>query len=188
MPMHLASSSTRLPADSASHPATLPADAERVAYFEELYRVHADRVYGLCLRMSGDRVEALELAQDVFVHAWEKLDRLQPGTDSGAWLWRLATNVVLNTRRSQRRRIARVAPVEHPDAFERASLRTPMPVRQLSFVAAVARLPARARAVFLLLDVEGFAHGEIAAMLEVAEGTVRAHLHRARALMREALR
>ena len=188
MPMQLLSSSARLPSVSAPRAATPGEDAERVSFFEELYRTHADRVYGLCLRMSGDRVEALELAQDVFVRAWEKLDRLQPGTDSGAWLWRLATNVVLNTRRSHRRRVARVAPVEHPALLERADLRTPMPVRQLSFDAAVARLPERARAVFLLHDVEGYAHGEIAAMLDVAEGTVRAHLHRARTLMREALR
>lgn len=162
--------------------------AERASFFEELYRTHADRVYALCLRMSGDRVEAIELAQDVFVRAWEKLDRLERGSDAGAWLWRLATNVVLNNRRSRRRRIARVTNVEQPSDLERPDLRTPMPVRKLSFDAAVARLPERARAVFVLYDVEGYDHGEIAAMLGVAEGTVRAHLHRARALMREALR
>jgi RNA polymerase sigma-70 factor, ECF subfamily len=161
---------------------------ERASFFEELYRAHADRVYALCLRMSGDRVEAMELAQDVFVRAWEKLDRLERGSDAGAWLWRLATNVVLNDRRSRRRRIARVTNVEQPSALERPDLRTPMPVRKLSFEAAVARLPERARAVFVLHDVEGYDHGEIAAMLGVAGGTVRAHLHRARAMLREALR
>jgi RNA polymerase sigma-70 factor (ECF subfamily) len=163
-------------------------EAEQAARFERLYRDHADRVYGLCLRMSGDRAEATELAQDVFVRAWEKLDRLAPGTEGGAWLWRLAVNVVLNARRADRRRLARVAPVEELAPLERADLRTPLPVRQLSFDAAVARLPERARAVYVLHDVEGYAHGEIAAMLGVAEGTVRAHLHRARSLMREALR
>ena len=162
--------------------------AERASFFEGLYRTHADRVYALCLRLSGDRVEAMELAQDVFVRAWEKLDRLERGSDAGAWLWRLATNVVLNDRRSRRRRIARVTNVEQPSDLERPDLRTPMPVRKLSFDAAVAHLPERARAVFVLHDVEGYDHGEIAAMLGVAEGTVRAHLHRARALMREALR
>jgi RNA polymerase sigma-70 factor (ECF subfamily) len=163
-------------------------EAERASFFEELYRAHADHVFGLCLRMSGDRAEALELAQDVFVRAWQKLDRLAPGTDSGAWLWRLATNVVLDTQRAHRRRVAQVAHVEHPAELERPGLRPPAPVRQLSFDTAVARLPERARAVFLLHDVEGYGHGEIAAMLDVAEGAVRAHLHRARTLMREALR
>ena len=160
----------------------------RASFFEELYRTHADRLYALCLRMSGDRVEATELAQDVFVRAWEKLDRLEQGSDAGAWLWRLATNVVLNDRRSRRRRIARVTNVEQPSELERPDLRTPMPVRRLSFDAAVARLPERARAVFVLHDVEGYDHPEIAAMLGVAEGTIRAHLHRARAMLREALR
>jgi RNA polymerase sigma-70 factor (ECF subfamily) len=61
---------------------------------------------------------------------------------------------------------------------------TPLPVRRLSLDAAIARLPERAREVFVLHDVEGFAHAEVAEMLGVAEGTVRAHLHRARSLMR----
>ena len=184
-----------MPAELLVHP-TAPTPAaihcdervERASFFETLYRAHADRVYALCLRMSGDRVEATELAQDVFVRAWEKLDRLDRGSDAGAWLWRLATNVVLNDRRSRRRRIARVTSVEQPSELERPDLRTPMPVRRLTFDAAVSRLPERARAVFILHDVEGYAHAEIAAMLGVAEGTVRAHLHRARALLREALR
>ena len=165
-----------------------PAEESRAALLERLYRDHSDRIYGLCLRMSGDRTQAAELAQDVFVRAWEQLDRLQPGSDAGAWLWRLATNVVLNSMRSERRRHARVAPVADPGLLERAELGTPLPVRRLSIDAAMARLPERAREVFVLHDVEGFAHAEVAAMLGVAEGTVRAHLHRARTLMREALR
>jgi RNA polymerase sigma-70 factor, ECF subfamily len=169
-------------------PAAAAAPEPRAALLERLYREHADRVYALCLRMSGDPVRATELAQDVFVRAWEQLHRLRPDSDEGAWLWRLATNVVLNARRSERRRLARVAPAPDLAPLERPDLGTPLPVRRLSLDAAVARLPAKARAVYLLHDVEGFAHPEIAAMLGVAEGTVRAHLHRARALMREALR
>ncbi len=168
------------------------ADAARAARFEQLYRDHADRVYGLCLRMSGDPAAATELAQDAFVRAWQQLDRLAPGTDAGAWLWRLATNVVLNARRGERRRLARVAPVGGAAAdlapLERADHRTPLAVRRLALGAAVARLPERARHVYVLHDVEGYAHDEIAALLGVAAGTVRAHLHRARALLREALR
>jgi RNA polymerase sigma-70 factor (ECF subfamily) len=169
-------------------PVRTPAEESRAALLERLYREHADRVYGLCLRMSGDAVRATELAQDVFVRAWEQLDRLRPDSDAGAWLWRLATNTVLNEMRGERRRVARVAPVAEPALLERAQLGTPLPVRRLSLDAAMARLPERAREVFVLHDVEGFAHGEVAEMLGVAEGTVRAHLHRARTLMREALR
>ena len=173
-------------AGPAAHPPVpLP---ERAGQLEQLYREHADRIYGLCLRMSGDAAEATELAQDVFVRAWQKLPQLRPGSDAGAWLWRLATNVVLNARRSERRRRARVAPVPDLSLVERVSMRTPMPIRQLSLETAIAKLPDRARAVYLLHDVEGFAHAEVAAMLGVAEGTVRAHLHRARSLLREVLR
>jgi RNA polymerase sigma-70 factor (ECF subfamily) len=163
-------------------------EESHAALLERLYRDHADRIYGLCLRMSGDRVQATELAQDVFVRAWEQLDRLRPDSDAGAWLWRLATNTVLNAMRSERRRLARVAPVAEPALLERESDGTPLPVRRLTLDAAIARLPDRAREVFVLHDVEGFAHAEVAEMLGVAEGTVRAHLHRARTLMREALR
>ncbi|HTK47779.1 MAG TPA: RNA polymerase sigma factor [Gemmatimonadaceae bacterium] len=169
-------------------PARTAAEESRAALLERLYRDHADRIYGLCLRMSGDRVRATELAQDVFVRAWEQLDRLRSDGDAGAWLWRLATNVVLNAMRAERRRHARVAPVAEPALLERAQLGTPLPVRRLSLDAAIAGLPGRAREVFVLHDVEGFAGPEIAEMLGVAEGTVRAHLHRARALMRETLR
>ena len=169
-------------------PARTPAEESRAALLERLYHEHADRIYGLCLRMSGDRVRATELAQDVFVRAWEQLDRLRPDSDAGAWLWRLATNVVLNAMRSDRRRLARVAPVADPALIERAQMGTPLPVRRLSLDAAMARLPERAREVFVLHDVEGFAGPEIAQMLGVAEGTVRAHLHKARTQMREALR
>lgn len=169
-------------------PVRSPAEQSRAALFERLYRDHADRIYGLCLRMSGDRVRATELAQDVFVRAWEQLDRLRPDSDAGAWLWRLATNTVLNAMRSERRRFARVAPVAEPALLERGSLGTPLPVRRMSIDAAIARLPERAREVFVLHDVEGFSGPEIAELLGVAEGTVRAHLHRARTLMREALR
>jgi RNA polymerase sigma-70 factor (ECF subfamily) len=170
-------------------PAAPPAIEEsRAALLERLYRDHADRVFGLCLRMTGDRVRATELAQDVFVRAWEQLDRLRPGSDAGAWLWRLATNVVLNALRADRRRVARVAPVPEPALLERANMGTPLPVRRLSIDAAIGRLPDRAREVFVLHDVEGFASHEVSKLLGVAEGTVRAHLHRARTLMREALR
>jgi RNA polymerase sigma-70 factor (ECF subfamily) len=138
--------------------------------------------------MTGDRVHATELAQDVFVRAWEQLDRLRADSDAGAWLWRLATNVVLNALRSDRRRLARVAPVAEPGLLERAELGTPLPVRRLSLDAAIARLPERAREVFVLHDVEGFTSHEVSELLGIAEGTVRAHLHRARTLMRETLR
>ena len=164
------------------------APVARAARFERLYRDHADRVYGLCLRMTGDRARAMELAQDAFVRAWQKLDLLRPGTDAGAWLSRLATNVVLNALRADRRRWARVEPVEDLAPLAPVSLHTPLPVRRMDLQAAMRRLPTRARAIYVLHDVEGYSHDEIAEQLGIASGTVRAQLHRARQLMREALR
>jgi RNA polymerase sigma-70 factor (ECF subfamily) len=138
--------------------------------------------------MSGDRERATELAQDVFVRAWEKLDLLRDETDAGAWLGRLATNVVLNARRTDRRRLARVEPVEDLAGVEPVRFHTPLPVRRMDIATAMRRLPERARMVYVLHDVEGYAHDEVAAMMGLAAGTVRAQLHRARRLMREALR
>jgi RNA polymerase sigma-70 factor (ECF subfamily) len=161
---------------------------DRAARLERLYRAHAARVFGVCLRMSGDRVRATELAQDVFVRAWEKLDLLRDETEAGAWLARLATNVVLNARRGERRRWARVEPVEDLAPLAPVSPHTPPAVRRMDLEAAMRRLPERARMVYVLHDVEGYAHDEIAATMGVAPGTVRAQLHRARQLMREALR
>lgn len=160
---------------------------DRAARLERLYRLHASRVYGICLRMAGDRSRATELAQDVFVRAWEKLHLLGDETDAGAWLARMATNVVLNARRSERRRWARVEPAEDLGALEPVSLQTPLPVRRMDINTAICRLPERARMVYVLHDVEGYAHDEIATMMQIAPGTVRAQLHRARQLMRETL-
>lgn len=160
---------------------------DRAALLERLYRAHAPRVFGVCLRMTGDRVRATELAQDVFVRAWDKIDLLRDEANAGAWLARVATNVVLNARRAERRRWARVEPMEDVAAVAVVSLRTPVPVRRMELAAAMDRLPERARRVYALHDVEGYSHGEVATMLGVASGTVRAQLHRARQLMRKAL-
>lgn len=183
-----ASLSPAVAAITGGHAAADRVAADRAARLERLYRAHAGRVFGVCLRMTGDRERATELAQDVFVRAWEKLDLLRDETDAGAWLGRLAANVALNARRTERRRLARVEPVDDPGAHAAVDLRTPLPVRRLDLAAAMGRLPARARMVYVLHDVEGYAHDEIATMMGIAAGTVRAQLHRARGLMREALR
>ena len=94
---------------------------------------------------------------------------------------------MLNARRAERRRWARVEPVEDLAALAPVSLRTPLPVRRMDLDTAMRGLPERARMVYVLHDVEGYAHDEIATMMGVAPGTVRAQLHRARRLMREAL-
>lgn len=161
--------------------------------FGELYREHAGRVYALCIRMCGERVQAEELLQDVFVRAWERLGSFRGDASFGSWLHRLAVNVVLTAVRTTRRREARVAPVEDLVAVEarEPTWRSPSqhgdPATSIDLERAIAALPAGARSAFVLHDVEGYSHGEIALLTGLAEGTIRAQLHRARKLLLEAL-
>ena len=158
--------------------------------FAVLYRGHSGRVFALCLRMTGDRVRAQELMQDVFVRAWERLASFREEASFGSWLHRLAVNVVLTSARSDRRRNARVSLAEDLAATESrdgASHVGRDPGTALDLERAIAALPPGARAAFVLHDVEGYSHGEIAEITGLAEGTIRAQLHRARRLLMESL-
>jgi RNA polymerase sigma-70 factor (ECF subfamily) len=155
------------------------------AAFGHLYRLHAGRVYALCLRLEGDAARADELTQDVFVRAWERLTGFRGESAFGTWLHRLAVNVVLSDRRAAWRRDRRVTLEEEPVALARAP--TPDPGLTLDLESAIAALPPGARTVFVLHDVEGYQHAEIASMTGIAEGTSKAQLFRARRLLRVAL-
>jgi RNA polymerase sigma-70 factor (ECF subfamily) len=159
------------------------------AAFEALYRAHVGRVYALCLRLSGDARDAEELTQDVFVRAWESLPTFRGDSAVGSWLHRIAVNVVLEGARRDRRRRARVE-VRSDDALARigAHAPAPSPEDRIDLEAAVAALPPAVRAAFVLHDVEGYRHDEIARLTGRAAGTLRAQLHRARKLLLEALR
>jgi RNA polymerase sigma-70 factor (ECF subfamily) len=161
------------------------AQAGETDAFGALYRAHAGRVYALCLRLEGDAARADELTQDVFVRAWERLDSFKGLSSFGTWLHRLAVNVVLTDRRSAWRREQRVFGTDDPAALEQP--RRSEPGLALDLERAIATLPAGARTVFVLHDVEGYQHAEIARMTGIAEGTSKAHLFRARRLLREAL-
>ena len=160
----------------------------RAARFARIYEQHADRIYRLCLRMSGDSTRATELTQDVFIRVWRNLDRLREGTDPGGWVWRLAVNVVLNGMRSDRRLRAREELVGDVTPHLRLQTpATPIPLKRIALDTALRRLPPKARKVYILHDVEGHSQDECALLLGIATGTVRAQLHRARRLMREVL-
>jgi len=155
--------------------------------FAHLYRQHADQVYALCLRMTGSRERATELAHESFVRIWRGLSRM-PDDDLGAWVARVARNTVLNALRGDRRLRARLEFVsELGELSSPVTPRTPLPVRQMDLAAGISRLPPKARAVFVLHDIEGYTHDEIATLMGVAAGTVRGQLHRARTLLRELL-
>jgi RNA polymerase sigma-70 factor, ECF subfamily len=181
-----------LPAgESGAADAALAAAGDRRA-FERLYRSHVDRVFSLCARMCGSRERAEELTQDVFVRAWEKLPQFRGESAFGTWVHRVAVNVVLNDRKTAGRERSRAAPdVMGDDNDESEGIfggtDAPSHADRMDLEAAIAKLPPGARKVFVLHDVEGYKHEEIAEMLGVTSGGTKAQLHRARMLLREAL-
>jgi RNA polymerase sigma-70 factor (ECF subfamily) len=157
--------------------------------FERLYHKHVDRIFSLCTRMVGDRSRAEELTQDAFVRAWEKLNQFRGDSAFSTWLHRLAVNVVLNDRQTERRRRDKQDDsIDDVDTMAHADVRpSPVPGLSIDLERAIATLPPGARKVFVLHDVEGFTHDEIGDMLGVTAGGCKAQLHRARMLLREAL-
>ncbi|MGH7564482.1 MAG: RNA polymerase sigma factor [Gemmatimonadota bacterium] len=153
--------------------------------FDRLYRDNAERVYAVCLRMSGDPERAERLTQDTFVHAWRGLPSYRGEARFSTWLHRIAVNVVLEDHRSTARWRSRheaVSPVAAypPVAREDTDAR-------LDLERAIAGLPAGARTMVVLHDIEGYRYEEIAELTGVALGTVKSQIHRGRRLLRESL-
>ena len=158
--------------------------------FERVYRQHVNRVFSLCARMVSDRARAEELTQDVFVRAWEKLHLFRGESSFGTWLHRLTVNVVLNARKVEGRQRSRYEESDDDAGMDSLPGVVGMPLAPgdlLDLEEAITRLPPGARRVFVLHDVEGYKHEEIAEMLGVTSGATKAQLHRARLLLREAL-
>jgi len=155
------------------------------AAFERLYRTHVAKVHSLARRMLGSH-EADEVTQDVFVRTWQKLGTFRGDAAFTTWLHRLAVNVVIERRRSyaiQRERIS-----DDELAIERAAVTPPRRGDlAVDFEQALAGLPDGAREVFVLHDVEGYKHREIAVLLDITSGTSKRQLHRARLLLRKRL-
>lgn len=153
---------------------------------EALYRRHCGRVYALCLRMTADERRAEELTQDVWVRVWRKIGTFREESAFTTWLHRVTTNVVLQSERGHKRRRKRIRLVDDLSPYDPGAESEPTETR-LTLERAIATLPERARVVFVLHDVEGRTHREVAEILDVAEGTSKAHLHRARRMLRERL-
>lgn len=161
-----------------------------VRAFERLYRKHIGSVYGLCLRMTRDRSAAEDCAQEAFFNAWKALGRFETRSSFGTWLHRIAVNVVLNRRRKVATQVELppmpADPGEEPAGPpEEWTLDTPVEVHEIE--AAVGSLPDGARDALVLCGIYGYSHGEASQMLGIAEGTCKAQLHRARALVRARL-
>jgi RNA polymerase sigma-70 factor (ECF subfamily) len=136
--------------------------------------------------MTRDRGEAEELVQDVFVRVWEKLGSFRGGSAFSTWLHRVAVNTVIEKLRAKARWRERHDAMADPDSQTDHGF-ADMAGTDVDLERAIARLPVQARMVFILHDVEGNKHREIAEMTGLAVGTCKAHLHRARQLLRERL-
>lgn len=154
--------------------------------FEQLYRENVNRVYALSLRMTADEARAEDMTQEVFIRAWEKMSTFRGDSSFSTWLHRLAFNLIIQNRRSDIRRLARVSALPELDGLDSGRSDAPAEPR-IDIERAIATLPPGARTVFVLHDVEGFKHEEIARTTGCAVGTVKAQLHRARRLLRKVL-
>jgi RNA polymerase sigma-70 factor (ECF subfamily) len=156
-----------------------------VRAFEQLYQTHLPKVHSLVRRMAGGR-DTDELTQDVFVRVWQKLGSFRGDSAFSTWLHRLAVNVVIERFRTETARRQRLHDGE--EIFETIS----GPVRSgdlsMDFETALLKLPDGAREIFVLHDVEGYKHHEIASMLDLSSGTSKAQLHRARRMLRKHLK
>lgn len=157
-----------------------------MAAFEALYARHASRLYNLASRMAGNAAEADDLLQDIFLLAYRKLGSYRGESSLGTWLYRLAMNHCLDVLRSRQARMGQLT--DSMDAPERAPVAAPLPVLgavgRIDLERAIQALPPACRAAFLLHDVEGFGHHEVAGILGVSEGTSKSQVHKARLRIR----
>jgi RNA polymerase sigma-70 factor (ECF subfamily) len=152
--------------------------------FERLYRAHVAKVHSLTRRMLGS-ADADEVTQDIFVRTWQKLGTFRGESAFTTWLHRLAVNVIIERRRNyaiQRERIS-----DDPASLERLTVPAARADLIVDVEHAIEQLPAGAREIFVLHDIEGYKHREIGALLDITTGTSKRQLHRARMLMRRHL-
>jgi RNA polymerase sigma-70 factor, ECF subfamily len=163
--------------------------------FARLYSLHKRRIYSLCLRMVGNIAEAEDLTQEAFLQLHRKIGTFRGDSAFSTWLHRLAINVVLMQLRKKGLSLISLdeamepTPEEGPGrSFGAPDLTLAGAIDRLALERAVADLPAGYRLIFILHDVEGFEHNEIAAMLDCSIGNSKSQLHKARLKLRDALR
>jgi len=151
--------------------------------FEALYREFSPRIFGLCLRLTGQREAAEDCTQEAFIAAWRALSRFEQRSQFSTWLQQIAVRTVLARRRGLRvvREVAQPA-LGLPDVADPGSGAPPIDVER-----AIAGLPDGARHVLVLVGLYGFSHAEAALSLGVSEGNCKTQLHRARGLLTAAL-
>jgi RNA polymerase sigma-70 factor (ECF subfamily) len=152
----------------------------------ELYDVHVDRVYRLAFRMVGDDDLARDFTQETFIRAFERLDGFRGEAALSTWLHSIATSVVLNGLRKVKRFRLRETDIEEAGELPGGS-RHADPDLKFKLERAIDALPEKYRMVFVMHDVEGYTHEEIATAMGTETGTSKAQLSRARAKLRDSL-
>jgi RNA polymerase sigma-70 factor (ECF subfamily) len=158
--------------------------------FEELYRAHAGRLYSVACRMLGNQTDAEDLLQDIFLTAHRKLDSFRGDSALGTWLYRLATNLCLDHLRSRAARTNQLSDALDDDPAVPETVGRGLAdrtVAKMDLERALAQLPDGCRAAFVLHDVEGLEHREVAQALGIAEGTSKSQVHKARLRLRALL-
>jgi RNA polymerase sigma-70 factor, ECF subfamily len=163
--------------------------------FAQLYSLHKRRIYSLCLRMVGNTAEAEDLTQEAFLQLHRKIATFRGDSAFSTWLHRLAINVVLMHLRRKGLAVVSLdeamdpAPEEGPGrSFGSPDLNLTGAIDRLALERAVGELPAGYRLIFVLHDIEGYEHNEIASMLDCSIGNSKSQLHKARLKLRDALR
>ncbi len=162
--------------------------------FSKLYALHKRRVYTLCLRMLGNVSEAEDMTQDAFLHLFRKIGSFRGESAFSTWLHRLTVNLVLMQLRKKGLQLVSLEETINPDDdspkrdFGSRDPNLTGSVDRVTLERAVASLPPGYRMVFVLHDVEGYEHNEIATMLECSTGNSKSQLHKARLKLRELLR
>ena len=159
-----------------------------LAAFEELYRAHAGKLFSVACRIVGNPADAEDLLQEIFLSAHRKLDGFRGESALGTWLYRLATNHCLDHLRSRAARMNQVTDAldDQPGQSAGRTL-AEQTVTKMDLERALARLPEGCRAAFVLHDVQGLEHREVAEVLGVAEGTSKSQVHKARQRLRALL-
>ena len=161
-----------------------------LAAFEAIYRAHAGRLHSVACRILGNQADAEDLLQEVFLAAHRKLEGFRGDSALGTWLYRLATNLCLDHLRSRAAKASQLTGTldDEPGLADTSSRRlADRTVDRMDLERAVAQLPEGCRTAFVLHDVEGLEHREVAEILGIAEGTSKSQVHKARLRLRAML-
>ncbi|NKB37340.1 MAG: sigma-70 family RNA polymerase sigma factor [Gammaproteobacteria bacterium] len=151
--------------------------------FHDLYQQHCGRVYALCLRISGNQAMAEDLTQEVFIQVWRKIQDFRAESRFSTWLHSIAVNTTLAAIRKNKSWLSRIVSNDDNDTATEASAEMPADEHNLEYC--IAKLPERARIVFVLRAIEGYRHEEIASKMNMAVGTSKSQYARARSLLQE---